>query len=58
MNSSEHDIILKKNVIMRRVEPIKSLVPIEVKLHQHSVKVLSIKVTWEYTEETQVTEDQ
>ena len=30
VNSSDHDIILKKNMIMGRVEPIKSLVPLEV----------------------------
>ena len=40
------------------VEPIKSLVPLEVKLHQHSAKVSSIKATWEDTEEVQVTEKQ
>ena len=49
-NSSDHDIILKKNMIMGRIEPIKSLVPLEVKLHQHSAKVSSVK--------TQVTEEQ
>ena len=58
MNSSDHDIILKKNMIMGRVEPIKSLVPLEVKLHQHSAKLSSIKVTWEDTEEVQVTKEQ
>ena len=36
------------------VEPIKSLVPLEVKLHQHSAKVSSIKATWEDTEEVKV----
>ena len=30
MNSSDHHIILKKNMITGRMEPIKSLVPIEV----------------------------
>ena len=39
VNSSDHDIVLKKNMIMGNVEPIKSLVPLEVKLHQHSEKV-------------------
>ena len=58
MSSSDQDIILKKNMIMERVEPIKSLVDLEVELHQHSVKVSSIKVTWEDTEERQVTEEQ
>ena len=56
--SSDHDIILKKNMIMGRVEQIKSLVPLEVKLHQHSAKVSLIKVTWEDIEEKQVTEKQ
>ena len=37
-------------MIMGRIEPIRSLVPLEVKLHQHSAKVSSIK--------TQVTEEQ
>ena len=32
-NSSDHDIILKANMIMGRVEPLKSLVTLEVKLH-------------------------
>ena len=50
VNSSDHDIILKKNMIMGRIEPIRSLAPLEVKLHQHSAKVSSIK--------TQVTEEQ
>ena len=58
LNSSDHDIILKKNIIMERVETIKTLVPLEVKLHQHSAKVSSIKATWEDTEEVQVTEEQ
>ena len=58
VNSSDHDFILKKNMIMGRVEPIKSLVPHEVKLHQHGGKVSSIKATWEDTEEKQVTEEQ
>ena len=44
VNSSDHDIILKKNMIMERVEPVKSLVPFEVKLNQHSAKISSIKV--------------
>ena len=58
MSSSDQDIILKKNMIMERVEPIRSLVDLEVELHQHSAKVLSIKATWEDTEEKQVTEEQ
>ena len=33
VNSSDHDIILRKNTIMGMVEPINSLVPLEVKLH-------------------------
>ena len=45
VNSSDHYIVLKKNMIMRRVEPIKSLVPGKFKLHQHSAKVSSIKTT-------------
>ena len=45
-------------MIMERVEPIKSLVDLEVELHQHSAKVSSIKATWEDTEEKQVTEEQ
>ena len=56
--SSDHDIILKKNIIMERVEIIKILVPPEVNLHQQSAKVSSIKATWEDTEEVQVTEEQ
>ena len=58
VNSSDHDIILKKNMIMGRVEPIESLVPLEVKLDQHSAKVPSIKATWEDNEDIQVTEEQ
>ena len=57
-NSSDHDIILKKNMIMWRVEPIKSLVSLEIKLYQHSAKVSSIKATWEDNEEVQITEEQ
>ena len=57
-NSSDHDIILKKNMIMWRVELIKSLVPLEVKLYQHSAKVSSTKATWEDNEKVQVTEEQ
>ena len=57
-NSSDHDIILKKNMIMGRVEPRTSLVPLEVKFHQQSAKVSSIKATWEDKEEVQVTEEQ
>ena len=45
-------------MIMERVESIRSLVDLEVELHQHSAKVLSIKATWEDTEEKQVTEEQ
>ena len=58
VNSSDHDIILKKNMIMGRLEPIKSLVPLEVELHRHSAKVSSIKANLEDTEEVQVTEEQ
>ena len=58
VNSSKHEIILKKNIIMGRVEPVKSLVPLKVKLHQHSAKVSSTKATWEDNEEVQVTEEQ
>ena len=43
VNSSDHNIILKKNMIMGRVEPIKFLALLEVKLHQYSAKVSSIK---------------
>ena len=53
VNSSDHDTILKKNMIMGRLEPIKSLVPLEFKLHQQSAQVSSIKATWEDTEEVQ-----
>ena len=48
----------KKNMIMGRVEPIKSLGTLEVKSHQDSAKVSSVKATWEDTEEKQVTEKQ
>ena len=41
-------------MIMGRVEPIKSLVPLDVKLHQHSAKVSSIKATREDTEGKQL----
>ena len=58
VNSSDHCIIVKKKMIMRRVEPIKSIVPLEVKLHQQSAIVPSIKATWEDNEEVQVTEEQ
>ena len=58
VNSFDHDIILKKNMIMGRSEPIKSLVPLEVKLYQHSAKVSSIKANLEDTEEVQVMEEQ
>ena len=59
VNSSDHDIILKKNVIMgSRLKPIKSLVPLEIELHQHSAKVPSIKANLEDTEEVQVMEEQ
>ena len=44
---------------MERVEPIKSLVPFEVKLNQHSAKVSSIKVKiMKNNEEVQVIEEQ
>ena len=46
VNSFDHDIILKKNIFMGRVEPIKSLAPLEVELHQHSASVSSIKPIW------------
>ena len=55
VNSSDHDVILKKN--MGRLEPIKSFVSLEVKLHQQSAKVSLIKANWEDTEEVQVTEE-
>ena len=59
VNSSDHDIILKKNMIVGRfLEPIKSLVLLEIKLYQQSAKVSSIKATWEDTEEVQVTEEE
>ena len=58
MNSSDHCIIVKKKMIMRRVEPIKSIALLEVKLHQQSAIVPSIKATWEDNEEVQVTEEQ
>ena len=45
-----------KNMIMERVEPIQSLGPLEVKSHQDSAEVSSVKSTWEDTEEKQVTE--
>ena len=45
-------------MIMGRLEPIKSLVPLEFKLHQQSAEVSSIKATWEDTEEVQVTKEQ
>ena len=51
VNSSDHDVILKKNMIMERVEPIKPLVPLEVKLHKHRAKISSIQATCEDTEE-------
>ena len=40
------------------MEPIKSLVSLEIKLYQHSAKVSSIKATWEDNEEVQITEEQ
>ena len=40
------------------MELIKSLVPLEVKLYQHSAKVSSTKATWEDNEKVQVTEEQ
>ena len=58
VNSSDHDIILKKNMTMGRVEPIKSLVLLEVKSHQHGANVSSIKATWEDIEEKQIIEEQ
>ena len=56
VNSYDPEIILKKNMTVRRVELIKSLVSLEVKLHQQSAKVSSI--TSEDIEEKQVTEEQ
>ena len=38
VNSSDHDNILRKNMIMGRLEPIKALVPLEVELYQHIAK--------------------
>ena len=58
VNSSDHDIILKKNMIMGRVEPMKFLALLKVKLHQYSAKVSSIKAIWKDTEEAQVTKEQ
>ena len=57
VNSSDHDIILKKNTIMGMVEPINSLAPLEFKLHWYSAKVSSIKANWQDTEEVQVTKE-
>ena len=54
MNRSDHEISLKKKMIMGRVEPIKSLVPLDVKLHQHNAKVSSVKATREDTEGKQL----
>ena len=45
-------------MVMGRVEPIKSLVPLEVTLHQHSAKVSSIEAIWEDNKKVQVTEEQ
>ena len=45
-------------MIMRKVGSIKSIVSLEVKLHQQSAIVPSIKATWEDNEEVQVTEEQ
>ena len=56
VNSYDPEIILKKNMTVRRVELIKSLVSLEVKLHEQSAKVSSI--TSEDIEEKQVTEEQ
>ena len=42
---------------MGMVEPINSLVPLEVKLHWYSAKVSSIKANWQGTEEVQVTKE-
>ena len=56
VNSYDPEIILKKNMTVRRVELIKSLVSLEVKLHQQSANVSSI--TSEDIEEKQVTEEQ
>ena len=54
VNSSDHDIILKKNMIMGRVEPINSSVPLKL----NYIKIVSIKAIWKNTEEVQVTEEQ
>ena len=48
VNSSDHDIILKKTMIMGRLEPIQSLAPLEVELHQHSAKVPIWKILKKY----------
>ena len=58
VNSSDHEIILKKSLTMGRLEPITSLLPLQVELHQHSAKVSSIKANLEDTEEIQVMEEQ
>ena len=57
VNGSDHDIIQKKNMIVGRLEPIKSSVLLEVELHQHSTKVSSIKANLEDTEEIEVMEE-
>ena len=43
---------------MGRVELVMPLEPLECRLHQHSAKFLSIRVTWENTQEQLVTEEQ
>ena len=56
--SISDDANLKKSVAMGRVELIKPLEPLEVRLHQHSANFLSIRATWENNQEKQVTEEQ
>ena len=53
-----YDINLKKSMAMGRVELVMPLEPLEYRLHQHSAKFLSIRVTWENTQEQLVTEEQ
>ena len=43
---------------MGRVELVMPLEPLEYRLHQHNAKFLSIRVTWENTQEQLVTEEQ
>ena len=43
-NSSNHDIILKKNTIIERAEYINSIIPLPVKFNPSSISVSSIHV--------------